>query len=120
MVKWWVDAAYGMHGDCKGQTGAGMSFGQEMPISFSWKQKINTRSLTEAEHIGVDDALQHILWWRYFLQEQGYDMEPSVVYQDNMSAMLMEKNGKACCSKWTKHIKVQYFLSKIRSSVERS
>ena len=99
VAQWWVDASYGVHSDCKGQTGASMSFGQGMPISFSWKQQIITRSSTEAELIGVDDALQHILWCRYFLQEQGYDMEPSVIYQHNMSTMLMEKNGKARCSK---------------------
>jgi hypothetical protein len=26
-----------------------------------------------------------------------------------MSAILLETNGKACSSKWTKHIKVKYF-----------
>jgi hypothetical protein len=39
-------------------------------------------------------------------------MEPSIVYQDNMSAMLMEKNGKSSCSKRTKHIKVRNFFVK--------
>ena len=117
VVRWWVDAAYAVHSDCNGQTGAGMSFGQGMPISFLWKQKINTRSSTEVELIGVDDALRHILWCRYFLQEQGYDMEPSIVYQDNMSAMLMEKNGKSSCSKRTKHIKVRYFF--VKDQIER-
>ena len=34
---WWVDASYSVHGDCKGHTGAGMSFGQGMPLSYSWK-----------------------------------------------------------------------------------
>ena len=46
------------------------------------------------------------------MQEQGYDMEPSLVYQDNMSAILLEINGKASSSKRTKHIKVKYFYVK--------
>ena len=81
-------------------------------MSYSWKQKINTKSSTEAELVGVDDSLAYILWARYFLQEQGYDMEPSLLYQDNMSAILLETNGKASSSKRTKHIKVKYFYIK--------
>jgi len=109
MPRWWVDAAFAVHDDCKGHTGAGMSFGRGMAISYSWKQKINTKSSTEAEIVGVDDSQAYILWARYFLQEQGYDMEPSLLYQDNMSAILLETNGRASSSKRTKHIKVKYF-----------
>ena len=39
-------------------------------------------------------------------------MEASLLYQDNMSAMLLETNGKASSSKRTKHIKIKYFLVK--------
>jgi len=33
--------------------------------------------------------------------EQGYDMDPSLLYQDNMSAILLETNGRASSSKRT-------------------
>jgi hypothetical protein len=46
------------------------------------------------------------------MQEQGFDMEASLLYQDNMSAMLLETNGKASSSKRIKHIKIKYFLVK--------
>jgi hypothetical protein len=39
-------------------------------------------------------------------------MDASLLYQDNMSAMLLETNGKASSSKRTKHIKVKYFFVK--------
>jgi hypothetical protein len=39
-------------------------------------------------------------------------MEPSLLYQDNMSAILLETNGTASSSKHTKHIKVKYYLIK--------
>jgi hypothetical protein len=85
-----------------------MSFGQGMALSYSWKQKINTKSLAEAELVGVDEALGYILWACYFMQEQGYDMDPSLLYQDHTSAILLETSS----SKRTKHIKVKYYLIK--------
>jgi hypothetical protein len=35
-----------------GHTGAGMSFGQGMTFSYSWKQKINMKSSREAKLAG--------------------------------------------------------------------
>ena len=101
LSRWWVDAEYAVHGGCWGHTGAGMSFGQGMALSYSRKHKINTKSSTEAELVGVDDLLGYILWARYFMVEQGYDMEPSLLYQDNMSASLLEINGRVSSSKRT-------------------
>ena len=112
LPKWWIDAAYAVHHDCKGQTGAMVSFGSGMALSFSKKQKLNVKSSTEAELVGVDDGLPLVLWTRYFLQEQGYEMRPSLIYQDNKSAMLLERNGKASSTKRTKHINVRYFFVK--------
>jgi hypothetical protein len=112
LSRWWVDAAYTVHNNCWGHTGAGMSFGQGMALSYSWKQKINTKSSTEAELVGVDDSLGYILWAHYFMIKQGYDMDPSLLYQDNMSAILLEPYGRATSSKRAKHIKVKYFLIK--------
>jgi hypothetical protein len=71
-----------------------------------------TKSSTEAEIVGVDNLLGYILWTRYFMEEQGYDMEPLLLYQDNMSAILLETNGKASSSRRTKHIEVKYFYIK--------
>ena len=117
LSRWWVDAAYAVHDDCRGHTGAGMSVGQRMALSYSWKQKINTKSSTEAELVGVDNSLGYILWACYFMIEQVYDMDPSLLYQDNMSAILLKTNGRASSSKRTKHIKVKYFF--IKNKVDR-
>jgi hypothetical protein len=46
IVKWWVDASYATHGDCKGHTGATMSMGTGSITVISKKQKINTISST--------------------------------------------------------------------------
>ena len=44
------------------------------------------------------------------MQEQGYDMDPSLLFWDNMSAILLKTNWRASNSKRTKHIKVKYYL----------
>ena len=84
--------------------------GTGFPISCSKKQKLNTRSSTESELVGVDDLMPSVLWTRLFLEEQGYGVRENVVLQDNKSAILLEKNGKASSSKRTKHIAIRYFF----------
>lgn len=110
ILKWWVDASHAVHEDCKSHTGMGMSLGKGMPLTMSRKQKLNGKSSTESELIAVDDALPQILWTRYFLECQGYEIKQNIIYQDNKSAILLEMNGKGSSSKRTKHIKVRYFL----------
>ena len=71
VMRWYMDAAHMVHWDCKGQTGAAMTMGPGAILSYSWKQKLNTKSSTETELVGVDNAITNILWTLYFLQEQG-------------------------------------------------
>ena len=49
MIRWWVDASYGVHWDCKGHTGAMMSMEKGAAVNISRKHKLNTGSSTEAE-----------------------------------------------------------------------
>ena len=56
-MEWWVNAAYGTQWDMKGHTGMVMSLGKGAIISASRAQKINTRSSTEAELVGIDDMI---------------------------------------------------------------
>ena len=51
-----------------------------------------------------------ILWTRYFLEAQGYGQKSTLIYQDNLFAMLLEKNGKMSSTKRTKHIHICYYL----------
>ena len=94
----------------QGHTGGGLTLGRGFPIVTSTKQKVNTRSSTESELVGVDDMMPLILWTRYFLKEQGYNVSDNVIFQDNKSTMLLERNGRASSSKRTKHINVRYFF----------
>ena len=114
VVRWWVDASYAPHPDMKSHTGGTMSFGHGCITSASKKQKINTTSSCESEIVGVHDMAPQMMWTQYFLQCQGFDVKTSVLYQDNESAILMAKNGRASSSKRTKHINVRYFFIKDR------
>ena len=109
-INWWIDAAYGVHDDLRGHSGGMMSLGKGAMASRSSKHKINSRSSTEAEIIGVDDHMSSVLWTLRFLHAQGYGIEENVVYQDNQSAILLERNGKFSSSKRTKHIDMRYFF----------
>jgi hypothetical protein len=94
----------------RGHTGGGLTLGRGFPIVSSTKQKLNTRSSTESELVGVNDMMPSILWTRYFLKAQGHEVSDNVIFQDNKSTMLLERNGKASSSKRTKHINVRYFF----------
>jgi hypothetical protein len=112
IIRWWVDASYNVHEDCKGHTGAMMSLGRGAPMSFCRKHKLNVRSSTESELVGIDDALPFILWARYFIEAQGYTVEQNIMYQDNKSTILLATNGRWSASKRTRHIKSRYFFIK--------
>ena len=49
-----------------------------------------------------------------FLEEQGYGIKNNVIYQDNQSAILMEKNGRNSCTGNSRHINIRYFFVKDR------
>ena len=84
--------------------------GQGSLYSALKKQKLNTMSSTEAEMVGVDDLMPQILWMQYFLEAQGMKVSDNVVYQDNQSAMKLEKNGGASNGKQTRYINICYFF----------
>ena len=102
----------------KGHTGGGMTLGRGSIYNRSTKQKLNTKSSTEAEVVGVDDVLPQILWTNYFMREQGYDTMETLLYQDNESVILLENNGENSSSKRTKHMNVRYFF--VKDAVERN
>jgi hypothetical protein len=112
ILKWWTDASFAVNANMRGQAGGGLSVGQGFPIVSSTKQKLNARSSEETEIVGVDDCMPAVSWTRYFLEDQDCGVRENIIHQDNKSAILMEKNGKASSSKRTKHINIRcYFIT---------
>jgi len=118
VLKTWVDASYGVHPDMKSHTGGVLSLGRGVIMSKSSKQKLNTKSSTEAELVGASDYLPNTIWAKMFLGEQGYEIRENTFYQDNQSAMKLEKNGRASCGQKSRHIDIRYFFMKDRIETE--
>jgi hypothetical protein len=99
VLMWYVDASFAVHPNMRSHTGGGLTMGRGFPTVSSAKQKLNTRSSTESELVGVDDMMPIIVWSCYFLMAQGYGVTQNLLLQDNKSSTLLEKNGKASSSK---------------------
>jgi hypothetical protein len=89
----YVDASYAVHKDYKSHTGAVISLG--------------------AGPMGVSDALSQIIWTRDFLIEQGYNVGPAILKQDNQSSILMLERGEATSDR-SRHIGIRFFFIKDR------
>jgi hypothetical protein len=110
-LTWYVDGSYAIHDDMKGQSGAVLLVGDNVVLTRSSKQKVNTRSSTEAEIIAIDDTLPTIQWAKSYLKDQGYDMD-TIIREDNKSTILLMKNGRLSAGKRTKHLDIRYFYVK--------
>jgi hypothetical protein len=69
-----------------------MSMGKGSMWSSSIKQKLNTRGFTEVELVAMDDMMPQIIWTIYFLINQGFNIGPERILQDNKSVIPFEKN----------------------------
>ena len=109
---WMIDASFAVHPDFKSHTGAvntGSNLKGGALQTISRKQKLNTKSSTEAELVAVDDVIVLVLWTMYFLSEQGYEVTKNIIHQDNKSAMLLENNGKSSSGQRTRALNIRYF-----------
>jgi hypothetical protein len=107
-----------LNNDMKSHTGGVVSFGRGATMSKSSKQKLNTKSLTEAELVGASDYLPYPIWAKKFLEAQGYELAENIFYQDNQSTMRFEKNGRKSCGPNSRHIDIRYFFIKDRIDIE--
>jgi hypothetical protein len=89
-----------------------ISLGQGAVQSSSTKQKLVSKSSTEAELIGVSDMLPYVIWMRDFLCAQGYKVKP-MLFQDNQSTISLIHKGKSTSPR-TRHIAIRFFFVKDR------
>ena len=106
----YIDGSFAVHVDMRSHTGMVATLGKGAVLSSSSKQKMNTRSSTEAEVIAVDEGITKPLWMRNLLIAQGYTVEDCILFQDNQASMKLEKNGFASTGKRTKHFDIRWFF----------
>jgi hypothetical protein len=109
----YVDASHAVHPDMKGHTGIVTTLGSGAIMAKSSKQKLVARSSTEAELIGLSDAVQHVLWTRNFLLSQGISLKEAEVAQDNKSTIVLAERGYSTSNR-TRHVAIRYFFVKDR------
>ena len=110
----WIDAAYTINLYMKCQTGGTMSMGLGVLHGKCIKQKLNVKSSTEAELVGVSEYIAYNIWLLYFMHEQGYMIKNNTLFQDNQSIILMLKNGRNSCTGNSRHINIRCFFVKDR------
>ena len=108
-----IDASYAVHSDMKSQTGVAITFGEGVTLAKSTTQQLNAKSSTESELIALTDASGHVIWVRDYLINQGYNIGPVTIYQDNKSTMALVKKGYSTANN-TRHINIRYFFIKDR------
>ena len=96
----------------RGHTGGVINIGTGGVYVHSSKHKMNTNSSTEANIFILYGVLTQVIWTRYFLKEQRYNIHNNIIYQDNQSSITLDKNGGQLISKSTRYINIRcYYIT---------
>ena len=105
-----IDSAHAVHPNMRGHTGAGLTtFGTGIIDQKLSKQKMNMRSSTETEEVGTSEYLPKNIYFKMFMEAQGYTLKSNILAEDNESTIWMSKNGRESCTSNSKHIAIKYF-----------
>ena len=61
-VRWWIDAYYNKHDNCRDHTGIMMILGRGAVISLYLEHTLNVNSLIEREIVGEHGSPNVVLW----------------------------------------------------------
>ena len=97
--KWWVDGSHATHPNMRGHSG---------PLVKACLSIHPPNRSSTLEVLPKPNSLLPIT--NYFLEAQGYGHQDTILYQDNQSAILLEKNGYKSSSKRTKHLNCRFYF----------
>jgi hypothetical protein len=80
------------------------------------EKNLKTTSFTEAELVGVHDAMSHIIWFRHFILALGVKISSNILFQDNRRAILLHRNDTNSSSRNMRNIDNRYFF--VKDSIE--
>ena len=108
-----IDSSFGCHEDFRGQTGGIITIGGGPVMASSLKQSVVAKSSTESELYGISDFSSAVIGVRYFLEAQGYTLDPATVWHDNMSTLALIQKGRPASDR-SRHINIRFFFVKER------
>ena len=106
-----ADASYGVHHDGKSQSASITTLGTGSLHSTCNKQRIVSKSSSEAELISANDAVGEAISIRNYLIWRGYSTNPAIIGQDNLSTKSVLENGINSIKRM-KHLNIKYFFVK--------
>jgi hypothetical protein len=125
----WTDASYAVHPECAGQSGiiCGLGDNEDSHVQSPFHTSHNVQSLFHAStnkqkfihssSAGAEidaqcEGIKYMVWAREVMKQLGFEQKgPSVLFQDNKSAIIMGNDGKGSF-KNSKHMDVRFFFSK--------
>jgi hypothetical protein len=106
-IESYIDASWCLDKNARGQSGLVLKIDEN-----SCKQKVVTKSSTEAEIVAVDDYLPYSLWVLALSEELNLKVKrPIIVYQDNQSGVRIMEKGHGNFKR-TKHFINKYYWIK--------
>ena len=107
-----ADASFNMHADARSHTGFVCTIGGTAIFARSVKQRLVTKSSTEAELIALNTAADETVYLRNLLTELGQpQIGATVIEQDNKSTIMMAQKSELG-TKRTKHFTVRHYFIK--------
>jgi hypothetical protein len=109
-IRAYINASYGIYqGSEKSHIGCAIVVGDAGVLSArSSKQKIVTKSSTEAELVNLSDSAAQAIKLRNFTTGQEYVNGPVAIFQDNLGCMALVKRGGPGSERF-RHINIHYF-----------
>ena len=71
-----------------------MSMGISSVIRMLKKHNINTKISTAWKLVRGGGDIPQMLWKQYFIAAQVYGFNNKIIYQENLSVIFLDKNGK--------------------------
>jgi hypothetical protein len=112
----YIDASYGVHADGSSRTGMVIMMAGAAIGCWSSKQKLVTKSSTEAEIVALSDGLTNAIWMREMVMAQGYDLGPTKIFEDNQGVIKIIKSGRSPKHR-TRHLNVRHFFARDREKL---
>jgi hypothetical protein len=109
----YTDSSFGVHPEMRSHSGSCITIGRGFFYCKSSKQKLNTKSSTEAELVAASDHYSQVIWCSEFFRAQGYSVQTPVLAQDNMSTIALINKGRSTADA-TRHINIRFFFIKDR------